>query len=79
MEKSIVRISKTYEISGIPSTRFLPSDGMQNFSIVVGDSGVRTTVTFSNLPKQSSSETLEEKRFEEIAALLGKAKNYFKK
>ncbi len=79
MPRSIERVTKTYEISGIPQNRFSPSQGLQNFSIVIGDSGVRTSVTFSNLPVSNKSEALEEKRFEEIAVLLGKAKNYFRK
>lgn len=79
MPTSIERVTKTYEVSGIPSSRYTPSQGLQSFSIVVGDSGVRSSLTFSNLPVVNKSEALEEKRFEEIASLLGKAKNYFRK
>ncbi len=79
MASSIIRVTKTFEISGIPEARYTPADGLQSFSIGMSDGGVKTSLSFSNIPSQNRSEILEEKRFEEIAALLGKAKNYFRK
>ncbi len=78
-QKNIERVTKTYEISGIPSVKLTPADGLQSFSVIVSDSGVRTTVSFSNLPNQNRSEAIEEKKFEELGAILGQAKKYFKK
>lgn len=78
-QKNIERVTKTYEVSGIPSVKVTPADGLQSFSVVVSDSGVRTTVSFSNLPNQNRSEAIEEKKFEELGAILGQAKKYFKK
>ncbi len=78
MFPSVQRLTKNYEISGIPSTRFTPADGLSSFSISVGDSGVRTSVSFSNVPMQHKSDTSIEKKFEEDSAIKGKAKNYFR-
>jgi hypothetical protein len=78
-QPNIERIIKSYEISGIPNVKLSPADGLQTFSISIGDRGVRTSLTFSNLPKQNRSENIEEKRFEELASILGKAKEYYKK
>lgn len=78
-QKNIERVVKTYEISGIPDVKLTPADGLQNFSLVIGDSGVRTTLSFSNLPTINKSEGLEEKKFAEFAAILGKSKEYYRK
>lgn len=72
------RIVKTYDISGIPETKFTLRDGLQNFSITFGENGIHSSISFANLPIQNKSEALEEKRFEKIAAILGKPKNYFR-
>lgn len=78
MFPSVQKIIKNYEISGIPATRFTPADGLSSFSISVGDSGVRTSVSFSNVPMRHKSDTSIEKKFEEDAVTKGKAKNYFR-
>lgn len=78
-QPNIERITKTLEISGIPDMRITPADGLQSFSLGLSDSGARTSLTFSNLPGRNKSETLEEKRFEELASIFGKAKDYYRK
>ena len=79
MFPSIERIEKKYDISGIPTTSFSARDGLQSFTINVSESGLHSSVSFSNLPAQSKSDAVLEKNFEKIAAILGKAKNYFRK
>jgi hypothetical protein len=79
MFASIERIEKKYDISGIPTTSFSASDGLQSFTINVSESGLRSSISFSNLPPQSKSDSLLEKDFQKNAAILGKAKNYFRK
>lgn len=78
MFPSVQRLTKNYEISGIPAIKFTPADGLSSFSISVGDSGVRTSVSFSNVPIRHKSDNSIEKKFEEDAATKGKAKNYFR-
>ncbi len=79
MFASIERIEKKYDLSGIPATPFTASDGLQSFAINVDESGLHSSITFSNLPSQNKSDSVLEKNFEKIATLLGKAKNYFRK
>lgn len=79
MFPSIERIEKKYDISGIPTTAFTARDGLQSFTINVGENGLHSSVTFSNLPAQNKSDSVLEKNFEKVATLLGKAKNYFRK
>ena len=79
MFASIERIEKKYDISGIPTKSFSASDGLQSFTINVSESGLRSSVSFSNLPPQSKSDSILEKDFQKNAAILGKAKNYFRK
>ena len=76
---SVEMVTRTYEISGIPTKSFSFTDGLQGFSISLGENGLHTSMTFSNLPAQRQSETLTNKKFEEYAAILGKAKTYFTK
>jgi hypothetical protein len=79
MFPSIERIEKKYDISGIPNVAFSAKDGLQSFTINVSESGLRSSLSFSNLPPQSKSDSILEKNFQKNAAILGKAKNYFRK
>ncbi len=79
MFPSIERIEKKYDISGIPTKAFSAKDGLQSFTINVSESGLRSSLSFSNLPSQNKSDSILEKDFQKNAAILGKAKNYFRK
>ena len=75
---SVEREVIEYEISGIPQIRLNAKDGLQSFTINTSR-GLRTNLSIGNLPVKNKSEAVEERRFEEIAAILGKSKNYFRK
>lgn len=73
---SVEREEREYEISNIPASRFTAKNGLQSFSMSYSDQGVRTTLTFSNLPKSHKSDAVTLEEFKKQNTLK-RAKNYY--
>lgn len=75
---SIERETRTYELSGIPMTKFTPRDGLSSFNINQSDDGVKTSVTFSNLPKLNKTEAMIMEDLKKLESELKYAKKYYR-
>lgn len=75
---SVERETRSYTIFGIPEFRFTALDGLQSFTLNYEDSGVTTTLSFSNLPEAKPSEAIVLEEFKKANTILKKAAKYFK-
>lgn len=81
------KITKTYEIIGLPARRVTVRDGLESLSIAIGDNGCTSTISFSNLPRTPKSEQLALNDFDKdryykldrIDAIRNRAKDYYKR
>lgn len=56
--------SITYSLAGLPTSLYTLTDGLTNFSIRLDSGGTKTTLTFSEQPPRTSSETLTKNQIE---------------
>lgn len=75
---NIEREIRTYDVSGIPQTKYTIKDGLQSFSLNYGDNGVTTTLSFSNLPRVLKSENVILEEFKKLNTVMKRATKYFK-
>lgn len=62
----------TYEIGGFPSTKKTLSDGLESFALRYGGGdGVKTSVSFSNMPKRKISDSIIIREIEKNNSIMG--------
>lgn len=62
----------TYEIAGFPSIKKSLSDGLESFTLRYGGSdGVKTSVSFSNIPKRKISDSIIIREIEKNNSVMG--------